>query len=167
MKKALILLAIGSIAISVAFGQLGGFPIPDSSFYANAQEIQAMHNALDTQQLQAYKSIRLLDLVYPLFYGLFFILAIYALAKRVCIRQWTYRALPFFPAIAMMADYKENILLMLALRVMPEINWAASLAGFCTSAKWVSLLASLLICFALLIRQIHLFVRAKCIRCGP
>lgn len=94
-----------------------------------------------------------IDMIFPIVYGLFFILLLLTLLKKVTPVHSPWRYLSLLPLPGIIADYAENFNILSLLNTYPKIT-ASAVATTCqlTQLKWLFLSASLGLVVFLLIR---------------
>ncbi len=135
--------------------------IPDIMFHYSPEQLYYIFNDLGEEGRNIYvRGSLLLDYLYPLVYGGFLSLSLFALSAGMKIST--------LPWVVSFLDYIENINLLLLIRSFPD--WDRNLAflnGFVTSAKWISIIVviSILAVFAIkrLVKSLWLRNRGNCI----
>ena len=99
-----------------------------------------------------------IDMVYPLIYGILFFLLITKLTNSFSSNKW--KTIRFFPLIGMLFDYVENFSVLNMLSSYPSISETLVLiSSSATSLKWLFINISLLLIIILAIMKI--FKRIK------
>jgi hypothetical protein len=98
--------------------------------------------------------------VYPLVNAILISLLILKVYGRLALKESFIKVLFLLPAVALLADYIENMSLVLMLVNYPyKLEMVSRLANVCTQAKWILLLMSIALTIIgfmlLLIRYIH------------
>ena len=118
----------------------------DMRFGYGYDDVLAFLSALSAQGRDVYLHRQLpLDFIYPLAYGAFFLLAIYALQKRKT-------PLLAFPALLAAADYTENVCVALMLRAAEPAKALAAVGSAATVTKTLLMYLCFLLLLALLVR---------------
>jgi hypothetical protein len=92
------------------------------------------------------KKFHLIDTFYPIIYGLFYILTLSYLIKRIFTKNRFVKFVLLIPVIGVICDYGENILLNSFVRNAENISKnMAVFSGYLTIAKFITLYFSLLL----------------------
>jgi hypothetical protein len=132
----------------------GGRGIPDQWWYYRPGELAAYLEQLGQEGRMAYGFMLLTaDLVFPLFYTVFFLLLAHRLLAGLP-RSWRYRLI-LLPLLPGFFDLLENSAMSLLLRAYPNpLSPLARLASACTLLKWISLGGLLVLLLCLLARHL-------------
>ena len=168
MKRALLILCLlASVGITILFGRLADFQIPDKVPFATAEQVIEIHSVMSDAQLESYSKLRFWDMIFPLAYGGTLLLATSLLAGRLQFSSGIHRLLLAPAVITIISDYLENSLLISILASWPETAWPVSVVGYFGGIKTIAISLSMLIVLLLLLRQLQLFIRTRCVRCAP
>lgn len=118
-----------------------GVGTPDLLALVPASELYAHLELMGVEGRRAYLPIAYVDMVYPLAYGAFMLLALgWGLADRATQLGWL--GLVFWlPVIGVLADYVENSMVQVAIWTWPEPSTAVAMLWMVAhSAKWLALL---------------------------
>lgn len=160
--RALIALSLGMfVLVQLLFRtQLGHLPgldsrpvLPDERFFYTAPELVAFLDSLGSAGRVIYWRLHLVDMVFPLVYGLLLAtLVVYVSGDRGGRPVAVLATLPF---VATLADLVENVCVRIvstqfaagrsAAEVFALAPWVASLAGVATATKWTAATLSLLL----------------------
>ena len=92
------------------------------------------------------------DMIYPVVYGVFFVLLLASLLKKIISKKSKIIFLSLLPLIGMLFDYLENLNTLNLLNKFPNITpEQVSYGSQMTQIKWVFLILSILLVFALAI----------------
>jgi len=139
-----------------------GVGIPDVLLFVGSDELFARLDQLGPAGRAAYQPIAIADMVYPLAYGSFVLLALgWGLAD--CIEQRrVLQLLLLLPLVGVLADYAENVSTYAVLSVWPERSAAGATTWvYAHNLKWLCLMPSL---FAALVASIRGLIRARAAR---
>jgi hypothetical protein len=148
--RGLIALALAMfVLLQVLFRtQLGQVPspAPDARLHYSSQELVAYLDALGPEGREVYMRLHLLDMAFPLVYGLFFatLLAVFWGGRR----RGTVAALAIVPLVGTLSDLAENVCIRIvsaqfaAGRSVDDVAAlalpATSLAAVATTVKWTA-----------------------------
>lgn len=141
-REAYALIISGAVTLMLLFSlqQATDFPIPDAELFPDQQRVIELHEQMSSEQLQEYSTMRFLDMLFPLAYGIFFALSLRRMARRAGTAEWLRIWIVLLPAAGMLFDYTENILLMRMLAGLPEATASGGWVGWATLLKWLFLL---------------------------
>lgn len=141
-REAYALIISGAVTLLLLFSlqQATDFPSPDAEFFPDQQRVIELHEQMSSKQLQNYRTMRFLDMLFPLAYGIFFALSLRRMARRAGTAEWLRIGIVLLPAAGMLFDYTENILLIQMLAGLPETTAAGGWVGWATQLKWLFLL---------------------------
>ena len=92
------------------------------------------------------------DMIYPIVYGVFFVLLLASLLKKLFSKKSKIIFLSFLPLIGVLFDYLENFNTLKLLNKFPNITpEQVDYGSQMTQIKWVFLIMSILLVFALAI----------------
>lgn len=115
-----------------------GLGVPDLLQGFTAAELHARLDAFGDEGRRVYLRAELVDLVYPLVYGLFFAFLIALPARRLLRAGSRFRLLCLAPLAATLLDYLENACFFtLLLRWPARLDAVAALAGVFNVGKWL------------------------------
>ncbi len=124
-----------------------GVSLIDNEFSYTPEKAYQMITSYGPQGRPLYIAVTLTaDLVYPLVYGLLLALAMVYFFRRAYAQNSVIQGAVYIPLAAMIADYLENICLVILLATFP--NWLEGLAqaaNVFTGLKWGLLLTSILL----------------------
>lgn len=120
-----------NVAFSLVFTPLKG-EVPDLKIYYSAGQLYHIISLYDAHDIQTYiRGTLLLDFIYPWVYGLLLSFLLFRLSHNP--------RLSLLPALIMLFDYLENILVLIVMHSYPHLLHAiASAAGLFTMLKWLS-----------------------------
>ncbi|MFP4555253.1 MAG: hypothetical protein ACLFNU_00155 [Bacteroidales bacterium] len=137
----------------------------DVRVWYTANDVTKLFNNLDVNGREAYASFLLfIDMVYPIVYGVTFILIIAFILKKRFAKSSPFLKLAYLPFGIMFFDYVENTNILILLNQFPAINSSIVILGsVATLLKWLFALLSIgtiiIVSASLLIRNI--FLRPK------
>ena len=115
---------------------------PDVRFTSDAGEVGAFLDACGVMGREAYRSMQVSDLFYPLVFALFMASSLAMVISRLAPRRRSLLALAVLPLVASAFDYVENACAWLALAAYPDSAATNSLLGLASAAKsatsWVA-----------------------------
>ena len=116
----------------------GGGPVLDLRHSFTAEEAHAVLGAYGPDGRRLYFLLELVDLIYPLVYTAFFALIIAYVLKRSLPPTSALQRLVLLPLAAVIADYLENIGLLMMCATYPE-RWPrlGDAAGIFNATKWL------------------------------
>lgn len=137
----------------------GGAGIPDMEFFYTPASLSSILDALGPAGREFYLTrIIPLDMVFPLFYSLFFLIVLFRLMGALGILNTGVVYLLTLPVLAGSADYAENFCFLSLLLKYPEpMNGLAVMASLFTLVKWICTPAS----FLLILVMAVLFVKNR------
>jgi hypothetical protein len=124
-----------------------GVSLIDSEFSYTPEKAYQMISAYTPEGRQLYMvSTLTADLVYPLVYALFLSLAMIYFYRKTISQDSPLQGAFYIPFAAMLADYLENVCLVILLSLFPQwVEGLAQAANIFTGLKWGLLLASILL----------------------
>ena len=140
--KVVIILFIGYLIFPLALLPKiipsGTTPPFDLLFYYDANTVYQMLADYGAEVRQRYFwGCLLIDSAYPLYYGALISMTIATILKHKG-HDGTLGKLVFLPALAVMADFSENALIVSLLYHYPQpLHWAANTLGYVTCSKWL------------------------------
>ncbi len=127
-----------------------GISLIDNEFSYTPEKAFQMITAYGSEGRSLYIAMTLTaDLVYPIIYGLLFLLAMIYFFRSTFAPDSVVQGVIYIPLAAMAADYLENICLVILLAAFP--NWLegmAQAANIFTGLKWGLVLTSIIIVLA-------------------
>ena len=115
---------------------------PDVRFTSDAGEVGAFLDACGVVGREAYRSMQVADLFYPLVFALFMASSLAMVISRLAPRRRSLLALAALPLVASAFDYVENACAWLALAAYPDSAATNSVLGLASAAKsatsWVA-----------------------------
>jgi hypothetical protein len=127
----------------------GGLESLDIRSSYSPADVYTLFQALGLSGIVYYKKVLLLDMLFPLIYGLWFILVLRYLQKNMGRLGKLTAWMAWFPAVVVLLDYTENINTWLMLSSFPKIQHTAIIFGSTvTGLKWygISICAGLVVC---------------------
>ena len=123
-----------SLSINVLFAksaEILKYGIPDILFHYSSDQFYELFQRYNPREIQYYfRTILLLDFIYPIFYTLFTGLLIFKLSQNTFIS--------LIPLVILIFDYLENITVLTLVQFLPSQNFTlATFAGYFTSTKWL------------------------------
>lgn len=149
--------------VAQAFGPYAAMhtaPTLDGKPLYAPSEVRARLDALDKEHfVQSYREQESsVDLVFPLAYGLTFVLAVIYLAPGARAPRW----LVVLPLITVVADYSENVTAMALCKLYPgDLGKFPVIASVASGTKGITLLGSTLLVAWLAIKWIVRRLRAR------
>ena len=115
---------------------------PDVRFTSSAADVSSFLNACGAVGRDAYQSMQVADLLYPLVFGLFLASSLALVLARLAPRRRSVLAFAALPLVGTAFDYVENAFAWMALAAYPDPSPADSLLGLASAAKtttfWVA-----------------------------
>ena len=115
---------------------------PDVRFTSSAVEVGGFLGACGVVGREAYRSMQVADLIYPLVFALFMASSLALVISRLVPARPRLLALAVLPFVASAFDYLENACAWMALAAFPDAAPTSSLLGLASAAKtttsWVS-----------------------------
>lgn len=108
---------------------------PDVRFTSDAGEVGAFLDACGVVGREAYRSLQVADLFYPLVFAVFMASSLAMVISRLAPRRRSLLALAALPLLASAFDYVENACAWLALAVYPDSAATSSVLGLASAAK--------------------------------
>lgn len=135
----------GIAIIYLLFSLVETFPTIDTEFYVTSVQAYDIIASLTIEQIASYRLMLAIDFIFPILYSLFIILCMAYFLDRKLDRPDLAKKAAAFPLVTLCLDYCENITIIAILSRYPEKSPAAELVGYFTSAKWGSLIISLVV----------------------
>ena len=157
---ALVTGAIMSIGISPQVDAItGGIGLLDTRLFYTLDEVNALFLSLGQMGLQFYTYQKIVDMVFPLGYGLPLAFLQAMALKKIVSGESSARLLTLLPIAGMTLDYIENILIWSQIIAFPSLSaLVVSAAAAATILKWTLLGASFVV---LIITGIYSKVKPK------
>jgi hypothetical protein len=108
---------------------------PDVRFTSSSSEVSSFLDACGAVGRDAYQSMQMADLLYPLVFGLFLATSLALAVTHLAPRHQSVLALAALPLVGTVFDYLENVFAWLALAAYPEPSATGSLLGLASAAK--------------------------------
>ena len=125
----------------------------DGRLNYNYEQVNTLFNKMGREGRDIYYIMAgKVDMIYPIVYGVFFVLLIASLLKKLVPKKSKVIFLSFLPLIGVLFDYLENFNTLMLLNKFPNITPEQVAYGSqMTQIKWLFLLMSILLVFALAI----------------
>ena len=162
-----LLFLILTIIVVVAMGNVtpqilalsGGAPILDIRPGYTFADVENLFTALGEQGRQLYTTLQVLDLVFPLAYGMTLTLALTGVITRLLPEGHPMEKVVSLPILGMIFDYLENITIATLIASYPNLSpLAVSVASIFTRLKWSFII---LACVLLVILAVLLLIKKK------
>ncbi len=127
----------------------GGLESLDIRSSYSPADVNSLFQALGLSGIVFYKKILIVDMLFPLIYGLWFILVLRLLQKNMGRLGKLTAWVAWFPVATVLLDFTENINTWLMLSSFPKIQYAAIHFGsVVTGLKWygISICVGLVVC---------------------
>ena len=122
----------------------GGLPILDTRLGYTFAEVEQLFTVLGEQGRQLYTTLQVLDLIFPLAYGMSMTLALTGVITRVLPQGHPLEKAVFIPILSMIFDYLENITIATLIASYPNLSpLAVSIASIFTQLKWSCIILAL------------------------
>ncbi len=108
---------------------------PDVRFTSSASDVSSFLDACGAVGRDAYQSMQMADLFYPLVFGLFLATSLALALSRLTPRRQSVLALAALPLVGTVFDYLENVFAWLAMAAYPDPSATGSLLGLASAAK--------------------------------
>ncbi|MGY5861487.1 MAG: hypothetical protein RTU09_03870 [Candidatus Thorarchaeota archaeon] len=126
----------------------GGQPILDIRPGYSFAEVEHLLTVLGEQGRQLYTTLQVIDLVFPIAYGMSITLALTGVIIRLFPEGHTMEKAIFLPILGMIFDYLENITIATLIASYPNLSpFAVNVASIFTQLKWTCIILA----FALLV----------------
>lgn len=104
------------------------------------EDVIELFNKLGDEGRKTYEySISVIDMIYPIVYGMLLILILSKLIKNIFREESSYIYLSLLPILIVIFDYTENTNTLMMLSKYPEIsNTSVALGSFVSGVKWYS-----------------------------
>ena len=133
----------------------GGLPILDSRLGYTFAEVEYHVTILGEQGRQLYTTLQVLDLIFPLGYGMSMTLALTGLIMRLFPEGHPMEKAASIPILGMLFDYLENITIAALIASYPNLSpLAVSAASIFTQLKWSCIILALILLVILAILAI-------------
>jgi hypothetical protein len=115
----------------------GGLPVLDSRLGYTFADVEHLFTVLGEQGRQLYTTLQVLDLIFPLCYGMSMTLALTGVITRLFPEGHPMEKAVFIPILGMIFDYLENITIAALIASYPNLSpLAVSIASIFTQLKW-------------------------------
>jgi len=131
----------------------GGLPILDSRLGYTFAEVEHLLTMLGEQGRQLYTTLQVLDLIFPLGYGMSITLALTGVITKLLPEGHPMEKVISIPILGMLFDYLENITIATLIASYPNLSpLAVNVANIFTLLKWscIMLALALLVILAIL-----------------
>ncbi len=156
-----LLFLVLTIVVAVAMGYInsqiltlsGGLPVLDIRPGYTFPEVEHLFTVLGEHGRRLYTMLQVLDLVFPLVYGMSVTMALTGVITRVLPEGHPLETAVFIPILGMIFDYLENITIATLIASYPNLSpLAVSIASIFTQLKWscIILALALLVILAIL-----------------
>ena len=130
----------------------GGLPILDSRLSYTFAEVEHLFMVLGEQGRQLYTTLQVLDLIFPLGYGMSMTLALAGVITRLLPKGHPMEKTVFIPILGMIFDYLENITIAILIASYPNLSpLVVNVAGIFTLLKWSFIILALVLLVVLAI----------------
>lgn len=125
----------------------------DGRLNYNYEQVNTLFNKMGREGRDIYHFMAgKVDMIYPIVYGVFFVLLLASLLKKLFSKKSKIIVLSFLPLVGALFDYLENFNTLKLLNKFPNITPEQVAYGSqMTQIKWVFLIMSILLVFALAI----------------
>ena len=121
-----------------------GLPILDSRLGYTFAEANHLFTVLGEQGRQLYTTLQILDLIFPLGYGISMTLALTGIITRLFPEGHSMEKTILIPILAMIFDYLENITIAVLIASYPNLSpLVVDIANIFTLLKWSSIILAL------------------------
>ncbi len=122
----------------------GGLPILDSRLGYTFTEANHLFTVLGEQGRQLYTTLQVLDLIFPLGYGISMTLALTGIITKLFPEGHSMEKTILIPIFAMIFDYLENITIAALIASYPNLSpLVVNIANIFTLLKWSSIILAL------------------------
>ncbi len=122
----------------------GGLPILDSRLSYTFADVEHLFTVLGEQGRQLYTTLQVLDLIFPLGYGMSMTLALTGIITRLFPEGHPMEKAIFIPILGMIFDYLENITIAALIASYPNLSLlVVSIANIFTQLKWSCIILAL------------------------
>ena len=125
--------AVATVVLFALMSRLAAFPILDTLWFADSEQIYTTLGALSRSQLQDYRRMLAVDFFYAIAYAVLLSLTIRYLAWERAGRLLLYRLGAGAAVTAAVLDYFENSVILLIINAMPERIVPAAALGTITT----------------------------------
>ena len=124
----------------------GGLPILDSRLGYTFAEANHLFTVLGEQGRQLYTTLQVLDLIFPLGYGISMTLALTGIITRLFPEGHSMEKTILIPILAMIFDYLENITIATMIASYPNLSpLVVNIANIFTLLKWSCIILALVL----------------------
>lgn len=154
----IVVMAMGNITPQI-LALSGGAPILDIRPGYTFAEVEQLFTVLGEQGRQLYTTLQVLDLIFPLAYGMTLTLALTGVITRLFPEGHTMEKAVSLPILGMIFDYLENITIATLIASYPNLSpLAVSVASIFTQLKWSFII---LACVLLVILAVLALIKKK------
>ena len=115
---------------------------PDVRFTSSGDDVSGFLNACGVAGRDAYRSLQVADVFYPLVFGIFMASSLALVLTRLAPERRRLVAVAGLPLVGSAFDYLENVFAWLALAQFPEESATRSLLGVASAAKTMTFWAA-------------------------
>jgi hypothetical protein len=108
---------------------------PDVRFTSSASDVSSFLDACGVVGRDAYQSMQMADLLYPLVFGLFMAASLALALAHLAPGRQSVLAVAALPLVGTVFDYLENVFAWLAMAAYPDPSATGSLLGLASAAK--------------------------------
>lgn len=154
----IVVMAMGNITPQI-LALSGGAPILDIRLGYTFAEVEQLFTVLGEQGRQSYTTLQVLDLIFPLAYGMTLTLALTGVITRLFPEGHTMEKAVSLPILGMIFDYLENITIATLIASYPNLSpLAVSIASIFTQLKWSFII---LACVLLVLLAVLALIKKK------
>lgn len=154
----IVVMAMGNITPQI-LALSGGAPILDIRPGYTFAEVEQLFTVLGEQGRQLYTTLQVLDLIFPLAYGMTLTLALTGVITRLFPEGHTMEKAVSLPILGMIFDYLENITIATLIASYPNLSpLAVSIASIFTQLKWSFII---LACVLLVLLAVLALIKKK------
>jgi len=154
----IVVMAMGNITPQI-LALSGGAPILDIRPGYTFVEVEHLLTVLGEQGRQLYATFQILDLVFPLAYGMTLTLALTGVITRLLPEGHPIEKAVSIPILGMIFDYLENITIAALIASYPNLSpLAVSVASIFTQLKWSFII---LACVLLVLLAVPALIKKK------
>lgn len=151
---------MGYLTQTLVYDDYGEANMPDTNIGYTYEQIMEAFDSLGSEGLGVWSQVHLLDLIFPLGYGLAMAIGTAMESRMVFPDRLQMRNLALIPLIGVVADYVENVLVASQIAAYPEVSeLVVAVASIVTTAKWVFIYVGFLVILILLFAVVHIRLR--------
>ncbi len=151
---------MGYLTQTLVYDVYGEANMPDTNIGYTYEQIMEAFDSLGSEGLGVWSQVHLLDLIFPLGYGLAMAIGTAMESRMVFPDRLQMRNLALIPLIGVVADYVENVLVASQIAAYPEVSeLVVAVASIVTTAKWVFIYVGFLVILILLFAVVHIRLR--------